>query len=79
MPEYITPEEFRTAFMHAYNQLDFLAFVEHILQVTPRDNDVWQEEKFQLFQRAAQAFSRLSPEMLNTIIRYHKYPELTKL
>ena len=70
MPERITPEEFRKEFMRAYNRLGFNEFVENILYATPRYGDAWQEEKFYLFQRAAESLGRLSSEMTNAVIEY---------
>ncbi len=70
MSERITPEEFRKVFLRAYHQLSFNVFVENILHAVPNYNDVWQEEKFFLFQRAAESLGRLSLEMTNDIISY---------
>ena len=70
MSNEITPSEFVRLFMSAYIELGRDAFVTHILRVTPREGDVWQDEKFKLFQNTGSALARLSPEYITNIINY---------
>jgi hypothetical protein len=70
--ERFSVEEFKWAFGAAFSELDYNSFVSNILQSTPRANDVWQTEKWEIFQNACLAILRLPPEYFHQILMYRK-------
>ena len=70
MEEKYTAGEIIQAFSRAWNHMDYYAFVSHIMQATPRDNDAWQEEKWENFQAACAAILRLPVPALERILHY---------
>ena len=68
----IMPSEFVRAIATAYCELNLEEFAEQILETRYRKNDVWQLEKFQLFQSAARALARVNTEHLDSILQWYE-------
>ena len=64
----ITPFQFAQIFTRAYMSMNYEKFVRTVLKAVPRENDVWQMEKFELFQAAGKALSRMSTEHIENVI-----------
>ena len=63
-------EQIISAVAKTYNQLNFDKFVETILKTKPNIGDIWQREKWYLYQDMCIALLRISPEMFEQILTF---------
>ena len=68
MEERYTLSEVRGMIGNAYNNLNYNRFVEEILQTSPREPDVWQEEKWELFQAMCIGLLRFPEKYLANVM-----------
>lgn len=70
MPDNSAAQQLRKQFGLVYNRLSYYGFVEEILAVPVRDNDVWQTEKWENFLAASTALLRMPEDYLQRILDY---------
>ena len=64
-----TAQEIYQATVDAYYDLDYNKFVETVLDAAPNGADVWQIEKWELFQAVFRAILRIPPEYLDRMLK----------
>ena len=69
MEERYTLEEITTFINKAYMNTNYTTFVREILQMERRENDVWQEEKWENFQAMCKGLLRFPKEYLARIMQ----------
>ena len=69
MEERYTLEEITTFINKAYMNTNYTTFVREILQMERRENDVWQEEKWENFQDMCSGLLRFPKEYLARIMQ----------
>ena len=67
--ERFTLDEITSVVREAWNNMDYVAFVENILRVPPRKNDAWQLEKWQDFQNVCRSLLCFPKEYLARVIQ----------
>lgn len=66
-PRY-SPKEIRDQFVYLWYNVNFEAFVNRVLKDDPNMDDVWQVEKWELFQEAVEGVVRLPLEHLKLML-----------
>jgi len=69
-----TVDEIVATLKTAYNKMDFIDFVTHVLHATPNAKDVWQIEKWELFCDFIRTVVRIPPEAFELILDYGYNP-----
>lgn len=58
-----------------WHEMDFNTFATNVLNVKPNTNDIWQTEKWHIFQTALSSLMRLSDEHWESIIKFARHAE----